>query len=183
METGGSGVAGLRDTAGRRSCSQRAPGLLAAPPAPRHWLARGGGSSREVGSNCLSGPFLSGVNGWNSRALEAGERSQTAAREEARRRCPGGRLGAQGRKCPRRGSLNTRPRPEGRAASRKEGAGSSPQLRCPEERRTRSHSPVFSAPHVPLQVRQGVRLTNSRAGDRRAGRGGGPTGVGPPRSQ
>lgn len=112
METGGSGVAGLRDTAGHRTCTKggQASSLR---PTPRNT----GGSFREVGSKFLSGPFPGGVKAWNMRALNIGERSQTAERGR-------GRLGGQERRSPRSQSLNTRARPEGRAPEGVKGVGS-----------------------------------------------------------
>lgn len=177
MEPGGSGVAGLGDTAGHRTCSQRAPGLLAAPPAPapKHWPARG--SSRGVGSNCRSGPLSARSERMEYEGTRDG--GEEPDRGEGRRPvgdalAAGGAL--RGGRAREAGALIHGPGQGGELLPGTRGAGSSPRLRCPDERKSRSYNPVFATPHVPLQVGEGARLTNRRAGERGAGRRGGPTG-------
>lgn len=137
-------------TAGHRTrCSKRAPGLLAAPPAPKHWLARGvfSGSGVQLSLGSLSKRSerreYEGTGDW-------GEESDRLRGEEASRRCPGGRLGARGRKCPRSGSLNTWSRPEGRAPSRNERGGQLAPAEAPRSEGNAQLPPrVRDAPRSP----------------------------------
>lgn len=50
-----------------------------------------------MGTKFLSGPFLSGVKGWNMRALKIGEKNQTAEKggQSGLPRRPGGDLGKE----------------------------------------------------------------------------------------
>lgn len=69
MEPGGSGVAGLGDTAGHWTCTK---GRQASSQRPHLEISAGRGLFLGSGGNFLSGPFPSGVKGWNTRELETG---------------------------------------------------------------------------------------------------------------
>lgn len=106
---------------------KRAPGLLtAAPPAPKHRLAKGGGGllGEPGGGVQISLWSLSkrgermeyeGTKNWGGES--------EGCEDEAGRGCSGCRLGVIGRRCP--WSLNTRTRPEGEHPEGVKGAGSS----------------------------------------------------------
>lgn len=101
METGGSRVAGWERLLGtERAKKGTGPPCCATSPYPRphpETLAGKGGSSQELGTKFLSGPFLSGVKGWNMRALKIGEKNQTAEKggQSGLPRRPGGDLGKE----------------------------------------------------------------------------------------
>lgn len=113
------------------------------------------------------------------------ERSQTAAGGGGSRGCSGGRLGAQGRRCPGSRSLNTRTRPKGRTPSRSERAGRSAPARGAQKRGKRAATSLGSdrPTHALSMSEEGARLTNSRVRECRAGKKAGPRPSGPPRSQ